>query len=966
MKPKFLTTLLVTVLLFSSPIKSQDKNIEDVRWNQDPSTRVKVLYDYAPLPEAVNYQNPNTETRVTTTPIGTFLVEPNFRVFPHTATQSEIDATAMRGNPNIIWCAWNSYGPSFYGTGFASTTNGGLNWNGNYQTFTPNSGDPACWVWPTGSTWAGWLGHSVIQGAGHSTNYGATWVFDMNFPGASSFDKNLSCVDDVPGSPYLGRAYTVWTNFGGTYANRIVGSYSTNGGATWTTAAPVSPAPASGHHQQGCDVEVGPEGVVYVIWAHCTTNGQNSTEDNLGFAKSTDGGVTWAVAVNNVVDINGIRTSNLFNGIRANGFPRLDIDKTGGPQNGWIYATLAEKTVAPATDVADVTLCRSTDGGTTWTHTRVNQDTPGSGRYQYFPSVCVDPTGGVNIFYYDQRNTTGYLTETYLSRSLDGGNTWTDVQVSDHNFTPAPIPGLAGGYQGDYITMTWGANNKLWPFWADNSSGTYQCWTSAINLGPGIMHTPLTNTENLTGPYVVNCVITPAGSNIDPSKTRLLWSRNNPTITDSVLLTNSSGNNWTANIPGNGSPAQYRYYLKTADMLGRYATAPSGAPGTLYSFLATADTVKPVITHTPLEDVAKTNWPATVTATVTDNIGLDSVWVRWYKNNTSTGLKTFKLIHTTGNNYAAAFNSDTSQVAYNDSIFYRIIAQDNSSSHNKDSTALYHFRIVAIVNACTGTGTVATGWPFYTYYHDSRTQMLYTASEIITGGGAPGNITKIGFNVVSAQSQTMNGFNIRMQHTSLTSITSWVTTGWSTVYTGTYTVPGTGWRYIDLQTPFPYNGTDNLLVEICFDNTSYTQNSTVYSTTMTNMNRHYHRDNGTGCSETSVTTTTSRPNVCLTINLLVGNRTVQAMIPAVFSLEQNYPNPFNPSTSIKFNIPKQSNVKLVIYDVIGKEVATLVNEMKQPGSYEAVFNGDNFASGVYFYRLEAGNFTDVKKMVLIK
>ena len=132
------------------------------------------------------------------------------------------------------------------------------------------------------------------------------------------------------------------------------------------------------------------------------------------------------------------------------------------------------------------------------------------------------------------------------------------------------------------------------------------------------------------------------------------------------------------------------------------------------------------------------------------------------------------------------------------------------------------------------------------------------------------------------------------------------------------------------------------------------------------MNRHYHRDNGTGCSETSVTTTTSRPNVCLTINLLVGNRTVQAMIPAVFSLEQNYPNPFNPSTSIKFNIPKQSNVKLVIYDVIGKEVATLVNEMKQPGSYEAVFNGDNFASGVYFYRLEAGNFTDVKKMVLIK
>ena len=627
---------------------------------------------------------------------------------------------------------------------------------------------------------------------------------------------------------------------------------------------------------------------------------------------------------------------------------------------------LGEKTIAPATDAADICLCRSTNGGVNWTHTRVNQDTPGSGRYQYFGSVVVDPTGGVNVFYYDQRNTTGYVTQTYLSRSLDGGNTWTDVQVSDHNFTPAPISGLAGGYQGDYISITYGSNNKLWPFWADNSSGIYQCWTSSVDLGPGIQHTPLSNTENVTGPYAVNCVITPAGSNIDPTKTRLFWSRNNPSITDSLLMTNTSGTNWTANIPGNSTSATYRYYIKTADLLGRYATAPSGAPGTLYSFIATADTVKPVITHTPLEDVPKTNWPATVGATVTDNIGLDSVWVRWYKNTTATGWKQFKLINTSGSNFSAAFNSDTSQVAYNDSIYYRIIAQDNSSGHNKDSTALYNFKIIAIANSCIGTGTTATGWPFYTFYMDSRTQMLYTASEIITGGGASGNITKIGFNVVSAASQTMNGFNIRMQHTTATSVTAFVETGWTTVYTGTYSVPGTGWQYIDLQTPFSWNGTQNLLVEICFDNTSYTSNTTVNSTSATGMTWHRHLDNSTGCSMTGGALQSTRPNLCMTINLLTGSKTVQNTIPAVFSLEQNYPNPFNPSTSIRFNVPKLSHVKMVIYDVVGREVATLVNEMKQPGSYEAVFNAENFASGVYFYRFEAGDFTDVKKMVLIK
>jgi hypothetical protein len=139
----------------------------------------------------------------------------------------------------------------------------------------------------------------------------------------------------------------------------------------------------------------------------------------------------------------------------------------------------------------------------------------------------------------------------------------------------------------------------------------------------------------------------------------MFWSRNNPVITDSVLMTNTSGNNWTANIPGNGLAATYRYYIKTADLLGRYATAPSGAPGTLYLFLATPDTVTPVITHTPLGDIPKLSWPATVAATVTDNIGLDSVWVRWYKNTTATGWKQFKLVNVGGSNFSAAFNSDT-------------------------------------------------------------------------------------------------------------------------------------------------------------------------------------------------------------------------------------------------------------------------------------------------------------------
>ncbi len=85
-----------------------------------------------------------------------------------------------------------------------------------------------------------------------------------------------------------------------------------------------------------------------------------------------------------------------------------------------------------------------------------------------------------------------------------------------------------------------------------------------------------------------------------------------------------------------------------------------------------------------------------------------------------------------------------------------------------------------------------------------------------------------------------------------------------------------------------------------------------------------------------------------------------------FSLYQNYPNPFNPSTKIKFVIPKSSFVSLKVYDILGREVATLLNEEKHPGSYEVEFDGSNLSSGIYFYRLQARDFSDTKKFILLK
>ena len=89
-------------------------------------------------------------------------------------------------------------------------------------------------------------------------------------------------------------------------------------------------------------------------------------------------------------------------------------------------------------------------------------------------------------------------------------------------------------------------------------------------------------------------------------------------------------------------------------------------------------------------------------------------------------------------------------------------------------------------------------------------------------------------------------------------------------------------------------------------------------------------------------------------------------IPASFALEQNYPNPFNPETVISYSIPSISTVRLTVCDVLGKEVVSLVNEVKQPGVYHATFNGDYYPNGLYFYSLEASGHVIVRKMMLLK
>jgi hypothetical protein len=101
-------------------------------------------------------------------------------------------------------------------------------------------------------------------------------------------------------------------------------------------------------------------------------------------------------------------------------------------------------------------------------------------------------------------------------------------------------------------------------------------------------------------------------------------------------------------------------------------------------------------------------------------------------------------------------------------------------------------------------------------------------------------------------------------------------------------------------------------------------------------------------------------------NNLAFLKTDNSGLPVSYSLSQNYPNPFNPTTNIQYEIPKPGDVRLVIYDVTGREVRTLINERLEAGKYEVSFDGSALTSGVYFYMLQAVDFSETKRMILIK
>jgi hypothetical protein len=252
-------------------------------------------------------------------------------------------------------------------------------------------------------------------------------------------------------------------------------------------------------------------------------------------------------------------------------------------------------------------------------------------------------------------------------------------------------------------------------------------------------------------------------------------------------------------------------------------------------------------------------------------------------------------------------------------------------------------------------------------------QTLVGPGEFNQPSGAPnGNITAFYMRMSAMYPLgpvTYTNFRILFLDTTLTTLpASFVTGLFDTVYfraSVTMQAAVNTWLFVPLDHPHFYNNAKSLLVQIeqCGASGTFTGFSLRHTNTP-GLNRRSYSVAGCPFSYQGVSQYVSNCGIYIPNPLGISNNNNQ--VPLAYRLDQNYPNPFNPVTTINFGIPKSSNVKLAVYDLLGREVQVLVNEFVQAGNHSVDFDASNFSSGVYFYTIRSGDFTDTKKMALIK
>ncbi len=455
----------VAVFALAPVVQSQAQEAEDERFTTGPPS-------LAPVSRAGIPPSRDVPDDVPSPPDGGDVQTNPF------ATSNAQNETSMAVNPNDAenWVgAANTYHLGAVQTGWYTTLDAGQTWINGTFGIDPGfsfSGDPCVTFLPDGTVvivcmmYDGPAGQDRVISF-RSTDQGQTWGSGVTIGQVAGYDKP-QIEADLSSGPFSGRIAVAWDLFGFP-GDDVYVSVSANGGVSYSEPKQINDAGSSSGISP--DVCWGPNSELYVMWA------DRGIFDIL-LDRSFDGGVNFGADIK-VADYSQVPSPLPGGNIRMFDIFSMHADQSSGPHSGNVYVAYHTWT-GGAQNRADVRVATSFDGGATWPQdVKITSDSGFND--QVMPGTCVDSQGNVNVTFYDQRNDVGdQLLWTWVSRSSDGGATWTDRQISDVGWDAAPTE-FFGGFIGDYIDIDC-SEQRVHPFWCDGRSGSQDVYTDDVNL----------------------------------------------------------------------------------------------------------------------------------------------------------------------------------------------------------------------------------------------------------------------------------------------------------------------------------------------------------------------------------------------------------------------------------------------------------------------------------------------------
>ena len=357
------------------------------------------------------------------------------------------------------------------------------------------------------------------------------------------------------------------------------------------------------------------------------------------------------------------------------------------------------------------------------------------------------------------------------------------------------------------------------------------------------------------------------------------------------------------------------------------------------------------------------------------------LWMMHYNRQASSGdMGKGLVLDAAGNIYVSgstnipntAFGTDITTIKYNPAGVQQWVMHYNPNglADAPNSITLDNQGNVIVAGTSTGTGPVLGDYITIKYDNNGNQQWASrynfqnfndAVNDVTTD--ASGNVYVTGYSI-----STLNGDDYATIKYSPSGVQQWVqrytSSGNDHDEAFAIAVDGAGSVYVTGQAAVSTSD----YVTIKYNSTGVQQWFAVYNNGTTDgaVDMELDANNNLLVTGFSIGTGTSYDYVTIKYSQLVGIEPVSGEIPNEFSLYQNYPNPFNPVTNIEFSIPKSSPVKITVYNSTGKEIETIVNGELSAGTYNVDWNASKYSSGIYFYKIIAGGFSETKKMILVK